>query len=167
MIILAGASATLVLGIAIVLLLRTLFIARIDVSEVIGSWRDYRPLGRLLAPTDFDYLRRRGIDNRTIRKFRVERRKIYRMCLRSLVRDFNQMHARLTAMVVQSGDDRPELVAELARQRATFFYNVAQVEFRLFLHACGFETMPAINLLQPVEILQTRLRRMASAGAAA
>jgi hypothetical protein len=164
----AGALAVFMMGSAIAVLLRTSFVSRVETSEGMDlSWKDYRPLDRLLAPTDFDYLRSRGVEEAKIQKLRVERRKIYRMCLRSLSQDFNRVHAALNVMIVQSREDRSDLVAELAKQRFAFYRNLMMVEFRLTMHACGFERMPAINLLQPMEILQSQLRQMAQAGAAA
>jgi hypothetical protein len=166
--ILIGALATLVLAAATVLLLRTSFISRTELSERTDlSWKDYRPLDRLLDPADFDYLREKGVSENRIKRLRVERRKIYHLCLRSLARDFNQIHAALNLVVVQSPVDRSDLVAQLARQRVTFYRNLMLVEFRLAMYACGFERMPAVNLLQPVEILQAQLRQLARAGAAA
>ena len=168
MIILIGALATFVLGTAIGLLLRTSFKTRLELSEGTElSWKDYRPLPRLLDPADFDYLRERGVDEKKIRNLRVERRKIYRMCLRSLARDFNRVHNALNVMIVQSREDRSDLAAELAKQRVAFYRNLLVLEFRLNLHACGFDRVPAINLLQPMEILQAHLCQLAQAGAAA
>ena len=59
-----------------------------------------------------------------------------------------------------------DLAAELAKQRLTFYRGLVLVEFRLAVHRWGFK-LPAIDLLQPLEILQTELRMLATAGAAA
>jgi len=152
-------------GAAVVLLLRTFFATCVSYAETLErvdlSWKDYRPIHRLLDSADFDYLRRKGISEPKIRKLRVERRKIYRLCLRSLARDFNQVHQMLSFIVVQSGADRADLAAELAKQRLVFYRNLLLVELRLTLDACGFERMPAIDLLGPLEILQTHLCQLA------
>jgi len=52
------------------------------VSEL--GWRDYRPLHRLLDPSDFEFLRSRGVAEAKIQKLRAERRRIYRRCLHNL-----------------------------------------------------------------------------------
>src|SRR5262249_17372199 len=97
----------LVLGAATVLLLRTSLISGTELSERVDlSWKDYRPLNRLLDPSDFDYLRSKGVSEEKINKLRVERRKIYRLCLRSLAHDFNKIHAALNLVVIQSSVDR-------------------------------------------------------------
>ena len=81
----------LILGTATFLLLRTFFAScssYAEASEPLNlSWRDYRPLDRLLDPADFEYLRQRGVSKVRIKKLRSERRKIYRLCLRSLAHE--------------------------------------------------------------------------------
>jgi len=124
-------------------------------------------LNRLLDPADFDYLRRRGVSEASIKKLRTERRKIYWLCLRSLAQDFNRVYRCINLILIQSPVDRPELAALLAKQKVTFYRNLVMVEFRLGLYACGVERMPVIDLLQPLEALQAQLNQLAMAGAAA
>ena len=166
-----AAVVTMLMVAGTFLLLRRFFAASsayAETSEPLDeSWRNYRPLSRLLDPADFEYLRRRGVSETSIAKLRIERRKIYRLCLRSLAKDFNQVYRCVNLMLVQSRIDRPELAAELAKQKLIFYRNLLKVEFRLILHACGMERMPAIDLLQPFEALQAQLRQLAVAGAAA
>ena len=130
------------------------------------SWRDYRPLHRLLDPIDFDFLRKCGISKRRIQKLRAERQSIYRLCLRSLAQDFGCLHRTLSVLLIQSQSDRPDLVAELAKQRMIFHRNLVLAEFRLLLYRCGFERMPAIDLVKPLEILQSQLQLLAVPAAA-
>ena len=124
-------------------------------------------MGRLLDPADFEYLRKRGVSEVNINKLRVERRKIYRLCLRSLAQDFNHVYRSANLMLIQSHVDRPELAGVLAKQKLTFYRNIVHVEFRLTLHACGIERMPTIDLLQPLEAMQQQMRQLAFSGAAA
>ncbi len=175
MMILLGALATLLLlGGVIVFLLRSLFATRSAVASESAecndfSWRNYKPIQRLLDPTDFNYLRRKGISEDRIKKLRVERRKIYRLCLRSLAGDFNQVHQALSLLMVHSNADRPDLAAELARQRFVFYRNLLLVEFRLTLNAFGVESMPTVDLFAPLAFLQAQLQQLTpvSVGAAA
>jgi hypothetical protein len=161
----------LALGTATLLLLRAFFGGgrfrdeTPELSEL--CWRDYRPLHRLLDPADFEFLRSRGVSETKIKKLRAERRRIYSLCLRSLAQDFNQVHRSVNLVLIQSRVDRPELAKELARQKITFYRNLMRAEFRLTLNAFGFERMPAIDLLQPLEVLQSHLRQLAVVGAAA
>ena len=169
-IIIAGALGTLLPGTAIVMLLRTFYITTISYargSEGMDlSWRDYRPFHRLLDPDDFAFLRDRGISEARVKKLVAERRRIYRLCLRSLASDFNTVHRALNMVLIHSQVDRPDLAAHLAKQRFTFYRNLMMVEIRLALHTWGVR-MPAIDLLQPLEMLQAQLGMLAAAGAAA
>src|SRR5579862_3180678 len=159
-----ASGAALLLIAAVVLLLRTFATSRIPYMESFDgldfSWRAY-PFRRLLDPADFDFLRRRGIGEAQIKKLRSERRKIFRLCLRSLAREFSQVHVALAAAIVQSREDRPELATFLAKQRIVFCRNLLLVEGSLVLHACGFDRMPAVDhLLLPVKTMQAQLRQL-------
>ena len=170
-VIIIGTLATLILGIAVVLLLRTFFTSCVSYAETLElgnvSWKDYRPIQRLLDPKDFDYLRRKGISEARIESLMEERRRIFRICLRSLAHDFNQVHQTLALILVQSRTDRPELAAELAKQKVLFYRQLMFVEFRLALNSCGISRMPAIDLLGPLDALQSQLRELCPAGSAA
>ena len=164
MLIVLGALATLLLlGGVIIFLLRSFFATRLPFGGITArtdySWRNYKPIQRLLDPADFNYLRRKGMGADRIRKLRSERRRIYRLCLRSLAADFNQVHRALSLLMVHSHADRPDLAAELARQRFVFYRNLLLVEFRLTLHACGVE-MPTIDLCAPLAFLQAELQQL-------
>jgi hypothetical protein len=164
-VLLTGALAALLLGVATVLLLRTFFTTCISYAQSFDradlSWRDYRPLQRLLDPADFDFLRRRGVAEGKIRKLRRERRQIYRLCLRSLAADFNQIQRALSLVLVHSQADRPDLAALLARQKVTFYRNLLLAEASLVLHACGIEKIPTVDLLRPFTAVQEQLRQLA------
>src|SRR5438128_7849564 len=87
-------AVALLLGATIVLLLlRICFATCLSYAETFDpvdlSWRDYRPFQRLLDPAEFEYLRKRGISEAKLKEFRAERRKIFRLCLRSLACNFN------------------------------------------------------------------------------
>lgn len=163
-----GAAGMLIPAGAILLLLRkqtgrSSQTGLLDEEEL--SWRHFRPLDRLLDPADFAFLRRSGMPAQRIRKLRCDRRRIYGSCLRSLRQEFNLVYRTLNLVLVESPQDRPELAAHLARQRVTFYRNLALAEFRLLLHRCGVARMPAIDLVAPLEALQAQLQRLVSRGA--
>jgi hypothetical protein len=170
-VLLTGALAALLLGVATVLLLRTFFTTCISYAQSFDradfSWRDYRPLQRLLDPYDFDFLRRRGVAEARVRQVRRERRQIYRLCLRSLAADFNQIQQKLSMVLVQSPVDRPDLATLLARQKVQFYRHLVLAEAGLVLHACGVDRMPAVDLLRPFAALQEQLRLLVPAAALA
>jgi hypothetical protein len=163
--------AALLLGFVGILLLRMFFTTCISYVESFDrgdlSWRDYRPLQRLLDPADFAFLRRRGVAETKIRRVRQERRAIYRLCLRSLAADFNKVQQRLSLMLLQSATDRPDLAAELARQKVNFYRNLLIAEACLTLHACGVDHIPAVDLLRPFITLQEQLQQLSPSQAVA
>lgn len=155
-----GALATLVTGLTVFLLLRACCSSARACGESERAdltWKHYRPFQRLLDPADFQYLRDRGISESRVRKLRAERRKIYRLCLRHLARDFNRVYRTLNQVLFQSEVDRPDLAAEVTRQRITFYQNLLWAEVRLTLHACGADRMPELDLTAPLEALQNHL----------
>jgi len=164
MFILISAGVALFLTSAVVLLLRTFSTSLVSHAESFDepdfSWRDY-PVSRLLDPADFDFLRSRGIDEARIRKLRTERRKIFRLCLRSLAREFNQVQVTLKIAIMRSTEDRPGLATFLAKQKMVFYRNLLLVEGSLVLHACDFDRMPAVDLLLPLRTMQAQLRQLA------
>jgi len=165
--VLVGFLVALLLATASFLLLRTFFVSCISYLESFDradlSWKSYPPIQRLLDPADFEYLRQRGVSDWKIRKLRVERRKIFRLCLRSMAVDFNRLQNAMKLLLVQSKVDRPDVAAALAHQRVVFYRNLFKAEAWLLVHACGLDCMPAIHLLQPLKDLHSQLRELASA----
>jgi hypothetical protein len=165
-ILLSGALIALILGTAAVLLLRTFFTTCISFAQSFDradlSWRDYGPLQRLLDPAEFEFLRRRGVAEARINKLRRERRQIYRLCLRSLAADFNSIQQALSLFLVQAQEDRPDLAAELAKQKVRFYRSLFVAEAGLIVHACGINRMPSVDLLLPFTALQEQLRDLGS-----
>jgi hypothetical protein len=117
------------------------------------SWQNSRPIERLLDPTEFEFLRRRGLSKQRISELRSKRRQLFRMYLRRLTQEFNAIHSALRLAIVQSDTDRADLVRELGRQRFNFYRHLLGVEFRLALNAAGFETVPSLELIRPLEKL--------------
>ena len=117
------------------------------------TWQNSRPIERLLDPTDFEFLRRKGISQKRISQMRAKRRELFRMYLRRLTHEFNAVHAALRMAIVQSEVDRADLVRELGRQRLLFYRHLVIVEFRLTLNAAGFNAVPSLDLIRPLERL--------------
>jgi hypothetical protein len=165
-----GAVFAVLLVAAAFLLLRTLSLTSLSHSQSFDgsglSWRDY-PLKRLLNPADFEFLRRSGVPEARIRQLRRERRRIYRLCLRSLAADFNRILQMLKLALVQSSNDRPDLAAELVRQKLMFYRNLFIAETAVMLHVCGVDRMPAMDLLAPLAALQDAMRQLAPSAALA
>jgi hypothetical protein len=160
-------------GLAGILILR-----RVSPSTTVNAcdkaWLDefsvasYGPMLRLLAEDDFDYLKSQlGFNSRALRKVRANRRAIFRSYLKGLIGDFNRLHLFARMVLLYARRDRPELASALVKQRLTFACAIAQVEFKLALHAVGVGTVDVRNLLDIIDTLRINVDEFAAAPAAA
>jgi hypothetical protein len=127
------------------------------------NWQTCRPIERLLDPTEFEFLRGKGMSKQRISKLRTERRKLFRMYLRRLTHEFNHVHSGLQLAMVRSTTDRPDLAKELGRQRAIFYKHLVMVEVRLAMNAAGFDCLPSMELIRPLERMHLEFRSLVPA----
>lgn len=128
----------------------------------------YRPMLRLLDEAEFRYLSSQpGCSDQLIRRMRIERRRIFRSYLKSLVRDFNRLHVAGRMVLVYSGSDRPEFASALLRTRLQFSLAVVAVECRLALHAIGLANVDVSPLLGSMESMRNSVCQLGSAAGAA
>ncbi len=123
----------------------------------------YRPMERLLRADDFEFLAAQpGYSAKLGRRFRSERRRIFRSYLKSLKFDFNSMSLAFQTLIVHSAEDRGDLAAGLIRQRLTFAFAMLAVEGRLALHAAGVNSV-AVDvsaMVQSLETMQDQMRML-------
>jgi len=119
------------------------------------NWQSCSPLERLLDPSEFEFLQKRGLSQKRINELRAKRRELFRMYTRRLTHDFNVAHTALQSVLVTSGVDRPDLFRELGRQRVLFYRGLIGVEVRLMLNGLGFSNVPvpSLDLIRPLERL--------------
>ncbi len=121
----------------------------------------YRPMARLLAEEDFEFLAsQKGYEPRIARVLRSERRKIFREYLRCLWQDFGRLEAAVRLLIVNSPEDRPELAVALLRQRLMFTRAVVAAEFRLVLHALGLGSVDVRGLVGSVDAMHARVGQL-------
>ena len=133
-------------------------------SEWLGGFSvaRYRPMARLLSEDDLRFLAsQRGFEPGLGRKLRADRRRIFRMYLRNLSRDFQRLHLAAKLMVLYSPQDRPELAGLLMRQRLVFARAMLAVNARLLLHATGIGVMDVRGLLEALEGMRLRVQDLA------
>lgn len=130
------------------------------------SARRYRPMERLLDRAEEAFV---AAHAGSVRRFRAERRRIFRSYLRSLERDFASVCGAIRLLLVHSRHDRPDLAAALMRREARFASAVFAVRCRLLLHAAGIGTVDVRNLLGALDDARAELGNLvpAPAGAAA
>jgi hypothetical protein len=122
---------------------------------------------RLLDQEDFDFLAAQpGFRPEIARKLRSQRRRVMRLYLRALSKDFNQLHARARRLVAAAPEEHHNLVGVLIRQRATFFRVRSMVEMRLALDWLLPGSVDIRPLLGALEKLQAELQMPAPTPAA-
>ena len=127
----------------------------------------YRPMTRLLDQEDFDFLASQpGFRPEIARKLRSQRRRVMRLYLRALSKDFSQLHARARRLVAAAPEEHHNLVGVLIRQRATFFRVRSMVEMRLALDWLLPGSIDIRPLLGALEKLQAELQMPAPTPAA-
>jgi hypothetical protein len=125
----------------------------------------YRPMERLLQQDDFRFLSTQpGYSPDMGRRFRVERRRIFRAYLRSLKRDFARISLALRTLILHSAEDRGDLAAAVVRQRLMFAAGMFAVEGRLLLHAAGVSSVEVDvrGLVASLETMQDQMRALLS-----
>jgi len=128
----------------------------------------YLPMARLLSAGDLAFLSAQpGFTRARGRRFRAERRAIFRQYLRILVRDFERLHRAARMLMLGAPQDRPEYAAALVRQRIRFEGTVVLVRWRLLLNWIGGAAVDASRLVEAVEAMNAQVRALTAAPASA
>jgi hypothetical protein len=127
----------------------------------------YQPLNRLLGDEDFLFLAAQpGYRPEIGKKFRRERRRVFRLYLNELAGDFRCLHARARAMVAESQEQHVELVGLLLRQQLRFWRAMAAIELRLTMHQLGVGKVDVRTLVDAFESMRLDLVRISRLQAA-
>ena len=128
----------------------------------------YEPMARLLSEEDFLFLSAQpGYRPEIGARLRRERRRIFRLYLRELTRDFHTLHARARRMVAHSSAEHSELVGLLMRQQVIFWRGLLAIELRLALSALGLGTVDVRGLVEAIEAMRLDLARFSGPAQAA
>jgi hypothetical protein len=120
----------------------------------------YRPMYRLLDESDCGFIASGSHGNANLRRFRSERRQLFRVYLRNLGTDHARIVGAMRDLLVESELDRPDLAKALYRCQLMFALAMISVEFKLQLHALGIGTVDVHSLVAAVEGLQLQLQDM-------
>ena len=120
----------------------------------------YRPMFRLLDESDCGFVASGFPDGNHLRRFRAERRALFRVYLRNLGVDHARIVGAIRDLLVQSQLDRPDLAKALYRCQLMFALAMLSVEFKLQLHALGIGSVDVRSLVAAVEGLQLQLQDM-------
>ena len=128
--------------------------------------RTYKPMLRLLSEDDMQFV----AASPALRKhLRARRRQIFRSYLRCLARDYSRLFGGVRWIMVNSNVDRPDLAILLSRQRRAFALAMCRIEWKLALHAAGFEhvKLDVSVMVSALENLTGIVNVFSPAGAAA
>jgi hypothetical protein len=115
----------------------------------------YQPMMRLLSEEDLEFLAAQpGYRAETGARLRRERRRIFRMYLRDLARDFRRLHCAARKVAADSPAGHSELVGLLVRYQITFWRSMAIIELRLLAPHAGVPRLDLAPLLKPMEVMQ-------------
>jgi hypothetical protein len=119
----------------------------------------YNAAGRLLSDEDERFLAEQpGYTKAIGRKFRSDRRRIFRLYVRQLACDFQDLHAAARRMVAESPQEYSGLVGTLMRQQFVFWWAMANIEMRMILPLFGHADLTrAIGALQTISFDLNRL----------
>jgi hypothetical protein len=120
----------------------------------------YRPMFRLLDESDCGFIASGFPGKSNLRRFRAERRALFRVYLNNLGADHGRIVSAIRKLLVESQLDRPELAKALYRCQLMFALAMISVEFKLQLHALGIGTVEVRSLIAAVEGLQLQLQDM-------
>lgn len=120
----------------------------------------YRPMFRLLDESDCEFIASGFPGSSELRRFRAERRSLFRVYLRNLGSDHARIVGAIRDLLVQSQLDRPDLAKALYQCQLMFALAMISVEFKLVLHTLGIGTVDVRSLVAAVEGLQIQLQDM-------
>lgn len=163
-----GALAAAFMGFALLTLYRQVS-GRPSVPENADWLEDlsterYRPMLRLLARADLDFLRSQpGFTRALAARLRKQRCRIFRGYLKSLSGDFRCVCWAVKILMVQSHQDRPELAGQLLRSQAAFAWGILVAQTQVVFYGWGLGTVDMAALLKVFDGMRLELRSLTPA----
>lgn len=168
--VLLGISLTAALGFFGLILLRQRTNLRVRAED--WEWANefsvdkYRPMQRLLSEEDCLFLKSQpGYHPSILQALRKDRRRVFRVYLRSMRRDFNRLYLAAKEAAMYAHGSELNLLEMMVRQRAVFLWALAVVEMRLALYTLGIGTVDIRPVLGYLEAMQDATRILQPAGA--
>jgi len=132
-------------------------------AQIHFSLERYKPMERLLAADEFLFLTQMpGYRPEIGKRWKCERRRIFRMYLNELGTDFQTLHRRARTLIAESPEAGSVTVGLLVRQKYTFWRAMAITDIRLSLEGMGIGAVDPRPLLELVEAMRMDVDRLAS-----
>jgi hypothetical protein len=93
-----------------------------------------------------------------IARLRAQRCRIFRGYLRNLSQDFERVCVALRIVLVQSGQDRPDLASTLVREQWRFAATMFAVRVRLVFYRWGLSSVDASSLMRTFDGMRQELQ---------
>jgi hypothetical protein len=120
----------------------------------------YRPIARLLAEEDLDFLRQfESCRPQITARWARDRRRILRLYLHQAAADFRRLHAEARSLVANAPEQHADLVGVVMRQQVTFWRILGVIELRLALSGLGLGKVDGSKILATIEAMQAEVRR--------
>jgi hypothetical protein len=166
----AVCTAILLVSILIAFFRRVVSTGSVDLpdAEWVRSYgvSRYKPMQRLLGTSDLEFIAAEpGYRPELGRKLAAQRRRIFRLYLGLLTRDFDRLCTVARVMMLHATEDRSRFAAALLRQRLRFAWTMKLVQFRLAMHALGLPaaTFPVADvrgLVNAIEVMREQMRQL-------
>ena len=164
----AGLAGILIVTALLVLVWRML--SSTKVRGVDPDWlknfsvSSYRPMERLLHEDDIVFLKAHpGYEPGLDQKLRAQRRRVFRLYLNDLGRDFNRLHYALRLMVLHGPKDNPELAKTLIKQKLVFFAALFAVRVRIEFYSLGMGGVDVSGLVSTLDAMRAELHGLMAA----
>jgi hypothetical protein len=119
----------------------------------------YRPIQTLFDDRDYAFLRSQAGYTRNLeRRLRLQRRRIFRLYLRDMKRDFSNLHWGLKLLMAEEGHDRPDMARMLLKQRAMFLFGTISAQIGVFLNVFGIGRVDVGPMVRALATLHTQLQ---------
>jgi hypothetical protein len=136
-------------------------------NQVEFSIARYEPMARLMSDEDLLFLKAQpGFRPEIGKKFRRDRRRIFRMYLTELACDFQRLHVHARAIAANLPADQSALIGLLIRQQLRFRYEMIAVQLHLSFDWTGAVSIQARGLIDALANMQAEISR-ATVGATA
>lgn len=114
---------------------------------------------RLLSGTDEAFLQRQTLGGKgSIKKYRAERRELFRLYLQDLQADFNRLSLGAKHAILNATEDQSHNVEALVRLEWQFRKSIWLAHCNLIIHACGWQPSDVSGLIDVLQHFEFSLR---------
>jgi hypothetical protein len=126
----------------------------------------YEPMARLLGDEDLDFLKSQpGFRPEVGKKFMRDRRRMFRMYLQELAKDFHRLHAQARELVATLPEEHSALVGVLLRSQVHFWYEMSALEMKLSFHWVS-SPVDGRALVEAISMMHAEINRLSAPTAA-